>query len=230
MSNRRSVGLALVAALMLCVVSQVAEAQGTANATGTWKWTQTFGRGGGRRAGGGGGAGAPGGGGGQARGPATQPGAGGGGARAGGGGGRGGAPQELTMALKQDGEKLTGTVNGFAFGGQPSQPIEIKEGTIKDGTVSFKVVQDFNGNEFTTVYTGKLEGDKITGTREAQFPGGGAGGAGRGPGAGGGAPGGAAPGGGAGGRAGAGAGAGGGAGGGRGGFGGPQEWVAERQK
>jgi hypothetical protein len=142
------------------------------------------------------------------------------------------------LNLKQDGEKLTGTVSGFpAFGGGDAPPpVEIKEGTIKNGEVSFKVVRDFNGNEFTTLYKGKIDGDKITGTQELQLPEGfGGGGQGRGPGGGGqgGAPGGGAPGaGGQGGQGGQGraGGAGGAGGGGRGGFGGPQEWVAERQK
>lgn len=240
MTKWRNNVLALVAALLTVTYFLPADAFAqAANATGTWKWEQQgFGGGGGRRGQGGGG---PGGGGGApgAGAPATQPGGGGaragapgGGAPGGGGGGRGGAPVALTMNLKQDGEKLTGQILGLpGFGGAEPAPIDIKEGTIKDGKVSFKLVRTFGENEITTLYTGTLAGDTITGTRETQFPGGapggpGGGGAARGPG--GGAPGaaGAPPAGGGGGAPGGGQGRGPGGG----GRGGPQEWVATRQK
>jgi len=38
--------------------------------------------------------------------------------------------------------------------------------SFKDGTVSFAVTTEFNGNKRTTKYSGKLEGDKITGSSE----------------------------------------------------------------
>ena len=52
-------------------------------------------------------------------------------------------------------------------GPMPESPISA--GTYKDGVVAFSVVREFGGNSFTIKYTGKLEGDKITGTSE--FPG-----------------------------------------------------------
>jgi hypothetical protein len=62
------------------------------------------------------------------------------------------------LELKQDGEKLTGTLTS---GDNKS---EIKEGTIKGADVAFVVVREFNGNQFKINYKGKLDGDKITGT------------------------------------------------------------------
>jgi hypothetical protein len=69
-----------------------------------------------------------------------------------------GTERTTTFKLKQDGEKLTGTVSG-----RNNTETEITEGSVKDGTVTFKVVRKFNDREFTTVYTGKLEGDTIKG-------------------------------------------------------------------
>jgi hypothetical protein len=62
------------------------------------------------------------------------------------------------LELKADGEKLTGTLTS---GDTKS---EIKEGTIKGADVAFVVVREFNGNQFSIKYKGKLDGDKITGT------------------------------------------------------------------
>ena len=75
----------------------------------------------------------------------------------GGGGGGGGQPREFVLKLKQDGSKVTGTLN--AFGNET----EIKEGTIKDGTISFTTSRTMNDQTFTTKYNGKLEGDTIKG-------------------------------------------------------------------
>jgi hypothetical protein len=68
---------------------------------------------------------------------------------------------EVTMILelKQDGEKLTGTVG--REGGD--MKTEIKEGSIKGQDISFVVVREFNGREIKTMYKGKLDGDAIKG-------------------------------------------------------------------
>jgi hypothetical protein len=69
---------------------------------------------------------------------------------------------EVTLKLKQDGEKLTGTITG-----RNNTETEIKDGKVtKDGDVSFEVVREFNGNSFTQKYTGKLSGDAIKGKIE----------------------------------------------------------------
>src|SRR5262245_44341626 len=53
---------------------------------------------------------------------------------------QGGNPVEWTMKLKQEGDKLTGTVMG-TFGGNPVETA-ISDGTVKDGEVKFNVVRE----------------------------------------------------------------------------------------
>jgi hypothetical protein len=65
---------------------------------------------------------------------------------------------EITYKLKQDGEKLTGTVKR---GDGPERKIE--EGKVKDGKVSFQYKVERDGNEFTVKYEGELSGDSIKG-------------------------------------------------------------------
>jgi hypothetical protein len=82
-----------------------------------------------------------------------------------GGGGGGGAEVEYTLTLKQDGEKLTGTLKGGRGRDGAAPPeIAIEEGTIKDGVVAFNVTRTRGENKFTIKYNGKLEGDTITGS------------------------------------------------------------------
>ena len=68
---------------------------------------------------------------------------------------------EITLTLKQEGEKLTGTLRG-GFGGDS----EIQDGTFKEGKATFKVVRDFGGTPITTTYTGTLSGDTFKGSSE----------------------------------------------------------------
>jgi len=75
-----------------------------------------------------------------------------------------GGQMEFVLKLKQDGEKLTGTITGFQ--GEES-PIE--EGKVKDGTISFKVTRDFGGRPFVTIYTGKVSGGVFKGKSETVF-------------------------------------------------------------
>jgi hypothetical protein len=70
---------------------------------------------------------------------------------------------DVTLKLKQDGEKLTGTISG-----PNNSETEIMDGMVKDGEVTFKVVREFNGNTVTTTYKGKLEKDTIKGTSERE--------------------------------------------------------------
>jgi hypothetical protein len=69
--------------------------------------------------------------------------------------GRGGNPMTVTMNLKADGAKLTGTVSGRAG------DTEISDGKVDGETVSFTVVRKFNDNEIKQNYKGKLDGDTI---------------------------------------------------------------------
>jgi hypothetical protein len=73
--------------------------------------------------------------------------------------GQNGQSRETTAKLKQDGDKLTGTISG-----RQGNDTEIKDGKVTGNEVSFKVVRSFNGNELTMTYTGKVEGDTIKGS------------------------------------------------------------------
>lgn len=76
---------------------------------------------------------------------------------------RNGQKIETTLTLKQDGEKLTGTVSG-----RNNTETEITDGKFKDGEVSFNVTRERQGQKFTTAYKGKLSEDTIKGTSETE--------------------------------------------------------------
>ncbi len=63
----------------------------------------------------------------------------------------------LSLKLKQDGEKLTGTLTG------PAGDTEIQDGKYKDGDLSFTVIRERNGQKMTFKYSGKVSGDTIKG-------------------------------------------------------------------
>src|SRR6478735_8090236 len=71
---------------------------------------------------------------------------------------RNGNTVETTLKLKQDGEKLTGTISGR--GGNETA---IEDGKVKGDDVSFQVTRTFNDNKFVMKYEGKLSGDTIKG-------------------------------------------------------------------
>ena len=70
--------------------------------------------------------------------------------------GRDGQTREQTFTLKADGEKLTGTVSGMQ-----GNDAEIKEGTVKGDDIAFKVVRNFQGQDVTLLYKGKVSGSEI---------------------------------------------------------------------
>jgi hypothetical protein len=78
---------------------------------------------------------------------------------------RNGQSIEISMTLKVDGDKVTGTV------GREDRKADISEGTYKDGELSFKVVRERDGQSFTQNYKGKVEGDTIKGTVAFNFNG-----------------------------------------------------------
>jgi hypothetical protein len=86
--------------------------------------------------------------------------------------GRGGrGPTQVTITLKQDGSKLTGSVPGFGRGGDnPPPPTEITDGKVDGNKVSFTVKREFNGNSMITKYEGEINGDelKLKITRDTQ--------------------------------------------------------------
>jgi hypothetical protein len=68
---------------------------------------------------------------------------------------------ETIYKLKQDGQKLTGTVKR----GEGKER-EIEEGTVKDGKVSFQTSGERDGQKFTVKHTGTVDGDTIKGKIE----------------------------------------------------------------
>jgi hypothetical protein len=56
-------------------------------------------------------------------------------------------------------------------GGQNNTETPIENGSFKDGKVSFSVTREFNGNKFTSKYTGTVTGDTMKGKSETEFNG-----------------------------------------------------------
>lgn len=108
-----------------------------ADPSGTWKWTQQ-GRGG--RGGGGGGGG--------------------------GGGAGGGTPREVTLTLAMKDGKLTGKVASPGRDGNVMET-EISNASVSGDNIAFNVEREFNGNKFVMKYTGKIQGDTLTGQIES---------------------------------------------------------------
>ena len=73
-------------------------------------------------------------------------------------GGRG--PQAVTLTLKADCGKLTGTATGGRGGDVP-----IAEGTIEKTALKFKTTQQGRGGEVTFSWSGTLKGDEIAMSR-----------------------------------------------------------------
>jgi hypothetical protein len=71
-----------------------------------------------------------------------------------------GGQREMTLKLKLDGDKLTGTL----VSGKNETPIE--DGKYQDGEVSFKVTRERMGQKFTFKYHGKVSDNAIKGKVE----------------------------------------------------------------
>jgi len=67
--------------------------------------------------------------------------------------------RQVTITLKQDGSKLTGSVPAMGRGGQGDT--EISNGKVDGDKVSFEVKREFNGNSIVTKYTGTVSGDEL---------------------------------------------------------------------
>ena len=74
---------------------------------------------------------------------------------------RGDQQHVLSVKLKRDGGKLTGTYIGL-----DGKESAIEDGTYKDGAVSFKITRERDGNKLVIKYNGKVEGDTIKGKAE----------------------------------------------------------------
>jgi hypothetical protein len=77
----------------------------------------------------------------------------------------GAEPINVTLTLKLEGDKLTGTTK------RGDMETKIEEGKFKDGEVSFQVTRERDGNKFVVKYKGKLTGDEIKGKIMVNFMG-----------------------------------------------------------
>ena len=71
--------------------------------------------------------------------------------------------RDLSLKLKLDGDKLTGSMPG-----RDNTETNIENGTFKDGQISFSITRERNNQKFTTKYSGKLDGDTIKGKTERE--------------------------------------------------------------
>jgi hypothetical protein len=73
----------------------------------------------------------------------------------------GGNPTVITLTLKADGAKLTGTLSRPGRGG--NQDTEISDGQVTDNNkISFTVKRTMGDNEVVTPYKGIVDGDSLT--------------------------------------------------------------------
>src|SRR5689334_1659759 len=70
---------------------------------------------------------------------------------------------EQTMVLKMEGDKVTGKILG-----RNNNETPIADASFKDGTLSFTVTRERNGNKVTSKYNGKVDGDTIKGKIESE--------------------------------------------------------------
>jgi hypothetical protein len=78
---------------------------------------------------------------------------------------QGGDPINMSANFKVDNGKLTGVfLDGF-----DNQKFDIKDGKVDGDKVSFTITRPINDMTITINYSGKLDGDTITGTMEFKF-------------------------------------------------------------
>jgi hypothetical protein len=70
---------------------------------------------------------------------------------------------DITITFKADGATLTGTLDNSMAG-----PTDIKEGKVEGDEITFYVVRKLNENETKITWKGKVAGDEIKFTRQAQ--------------------------------------------------------------
>jgi len=83
----------------------------------------------------------------------------------------GGPDREITITLKQDGDKLTGEIppmmggrgggGGGGGGGTPPAPTQITNGKVDGNHVTFEVVRQGRNGETKTTYDGTVSGDTM---------------------------------------------------------------------
>ena len=82
--------------------------------------------------------------------------------------GRNGGPdRKMTLKLKVEGEKLTGTLTSPSRDGGTTDT-KIEDGKVKGEEISFTVTREFNGNKMVAKYSGKVSADTIKGKIETE--------------------------------------------------------------
>lgn len=79
----------------------------------------------------------------------------------------GGADRKMTLKIKVDGGKVTGTLSTPGRNGA-STDTEIKDAKLTGDDLTFSVTREMNGNSFTTKYTAKVTADSIKGKSESE--------------------------------------------------------------
>jgi hypothetical protein len=74
--------------------------------------------------------------------------------------------RKMTLKLKAEGEKLTGTLTSPGRQGGDPRETAISDGKAKGDEVSFSVTVEFNNNKMTRKYSGKVSADTIKGKIE----------------------------------------------------------------
>lgn len=80
---------------------------------------------------------------------------------------QGGPERKMSLKLKVEGQKLTGTVTSPGRQGQTTDT-EIADGKVKGDEISFTVTREFGGNKMTSKYSGKVSADAIKGKIETE--------------------------------------------------------------
>ncbi len=70
--------------------------------------------------------------------------------------------REQTAKLKLEGDKLTGVIIG-----RDNAETAIEEAKLVKDEISFKYTRERNGQKFSSIYKGKIDGDKIKGKIES---------------------------------------------------------------
>jgi len=79
----------------------------------------------------------------------------------------GGPDRQVTITLKQDGDKLTGSVpamgggRGGGGGGTPPAPTDITNAKVSGNNVTFEVHRQGRNGETVTKYEGTVDGDSM---------------------------------------------------------------------
>lgn len=79
---------------------------------------------------------------------------------------QGGPDRKMTLKLKVEGQKLTGTLTSPGRQGGQATDTEIADGKVTGDEVSFTVTREFGGNKMTSKYNGKVSADTIKGKIE----------------------------------------------------------------